>query len=229
MPETEIPYIDIHTHHHPQGEGVISVKNLFPEDARETENEEHFYSIGIHPWYITEHSDLSFTTVVTAASLSHVLAIGESGADRYRDQDLTHQLLLFRKHAELSETISKPLIIHCVKAFPEILEIRKEMKSRMPWIFHGYNANTEIAARIISAGCYLSFGWLLFQSNSQAVKTFSNIDLDHVFLETDDSGYGIVEVYQQAGTLRGIDFREIKAIIFANFKKCFPHVTHQSC
>jgi TatD DNase family protein len=68
-------------------------------------------------------------------------ALGECGLDKITASDFELQKVVFKKQIQLSEKHQKPLIIHCVKAHQELIEIKKELKPKQVWIFHGFNTN----------------------------------------------------------------------------------------
>ncbi len=110
-------------------------------------------SIGLHPWDTTateaDHRVIDAIEARAAADPA-IVAIGEAGLDRLRGAPLEVQLPLFRRQAEIAGRLGKPLIIHCVRAYPEILRLHKEMRPSVPWIFHGFRANTQTAAQILA-------------------------------------------------------------------------------
>ncbi len=58
----------------------------------------------------------------------------------------------------LAEELCKPLIIHCVKAYSELIAVRKRTKSSVAWIVHGYNNNERILRQLLDHGFYISVG-----------------------------------------------------------------------
>lgn len=110
-------------------------------------------SIGLHPWDTTGGPDDLRTLEeieARAAADPAIAAIGECGLDRLRGASLDIQIPLFRRQAEMAGRLGKPLIIHCVRAYPEILRLHKELRPDVPWIFHGFRANAQTAAQILA-------------------------------------------------------------------------------
>lgn len=155
------------------------------------------------------------------AHKDNILAIGECGLDRFKGADLAIQKEIFQYHARLANNTNKPLIIHCVKAYPEILEIYKKLKPTNPWLIHGFNQNKQIAEELIKHGIYLSFGSSLLNNSSNASKIFSKIPKEYIFVETDESNIDIKEIYTKAAELRNISLVELSKIINSNYKRCF--------
>ena len=147
-------------------------------------------------------------------------AIGECGLDRACDSDFELQREVFIKQIELSEQYHKPLIIHAVRSYPDIISIRKETKSNQPWIIHGFNGNEHSAEQLLRHdGIYLSLGDVLFKNEKRAERLLDIIPSDRLFLETDVAERSIVEVYEKASLFSGVATDILRKDIFDNFEK----------
>lgn len=154
-----------------------------------------------------------------------LIAIGECGLDRACDSDFELQREVFIKQIELSEQYHKPLIIHAVRSYPDIISIRKETKSNQPWIIHGFNGNEHSAEQLLRHdGIYLSLGDVLFKNEKRAERLLDIIPSDRLFLETDVAERSIVEVYEKASLLSGVATDILRKDIFDNFVKIFGHI-----
>ena len=216
-------YINIHTHHAEQcGENAYCILNLFPAQWPENTTEGRF-SVGLHPWYIESRETARDELRVLEKALSHqqFLAVGEAGLDKITETDWTLQEEIFSAQVKISEAHNKPMIIHCVKAYSELLAMRKELKAQQVWIFHGFNSSIEMARQIISHGCMLSFGKLLMKEGSKAETIIRKIEARHWFLETDDEDISIESVYENAAKTTGRQIEELKSTMQENFKRVF--------
>ena len=152
-------------------------------------------------------------------------AIGECGLDRACDSDFELQREVFIKQIELSEQYHKPLIIHAVRSYPDIISIMKETKSNQPWIIHGFNGNEHSAEQLLRHdGIYLSLGDVLFKNEKRAERLLDIIPSDRLFLETDVAERSIVEVYEKASLLSGVATDILRKDIFDNFVKIFGYI-----
>lgn len=101
----------------------------------------------------------------------------------------------------------KPLIIHCVRAYEEVLAIKKEWGTQgdvIPWIFHGFNKKPAVAQMLLRAGAYLSFGAALLVPGSPAAQSLAICPPGRYFLETDDrNDVSIAAVYAAAAAILG--------------------------
>ncbi|PWJ43943.1 TatD family hydrolase [Sediminitomix flava] len=223
MTETNYPFVDIHTHFNgKRGAEQISIQNIFIQDFEQNSFEIPF-SVGWHPWDYNKVEKVNWNEFLKSIeNESDLLAIGESGLDKAIEVSLDFQKEIFLKHIELSEELKKPLIIHCVRAYSEILEIRKSSKAQMPWIIHGFNANIQIAKQCIQKGIIPSFGAFLFNEKTKAFRTIRELKGELFFLETDDQEkYEIKDIYNQVAQIHRIELEELKENIYITFKRLF--------
>ncbi|GAA6770310.1 TatD family hydrolase [Flavobacterium sp. CGRL2] len=155
-------YFNFHTHQFTNQADVLELVNQYP---KEFDASIAFYSIGIHPWYIEENRiDADLKIIEEKLQTENCLAIGECGLDKRIDIPLELQILVFEQQLALAEKFKKPVVIHCVAAFQEVIEIRKRLKITVPMIIHGFSKNKQVAEQLITAGFYLSFGKYLLKN-----------------------------------------------------------------
>ena len=211
-------FINLHTHKFSNLSDVIEVVNQYPwEFDASIPN----YSIGIHPWYIDENrleSDLEI--IKEKLQLSECLALGECGLDKRIEIPLDLQISVFKKQLEIVKQTNKPVVLHCVAAYDEVIAIKKEMKIENPMIIHGFSKNEQVAKSLLNNGFYLSFGKYLLR-NPDLEKVFTFAPENQILLETDTIEESIYEVYKKAASIKGISIEEMKAIVFANFSRIF--------
>ncbi len=215
-----LPFVNIHTHYLSESTSVISIKNVIA--GREEVPVNHYFSIGVHPWYLNVKPQVSMNDILKNPLC---LAIGECGLDLQKSilqkNPISIQKFVFEEQIILSNQYQKPLIIHCVKCFDQLLHIRKSLPALQPWIIHGYNKNPKISQALLKAGFYISFGTLIFKSKTLQ-ESLKLMPIDKLFLETDDQqNYNIEAVYLQAAKLLEISLSELKFQIFENFKTVF--------
>ena len=181
-----------------------------------------FYSAGLHPWYVNSGSmKKHLDWVEQQADNPQVLAIGEIGFDKTIDVPWKDQEHAFERQLALAENRNKPVILHCVRSYNELLVYRNASNKKIPWIFHWFNASAEIAHELLLKNCYLSFGHLLFHETSKAFRVFPEIPVSSIFFETDDASFTIQEISERAAFLKGLPLFSLMAQIHNNFKACF--------
>lgn len=213
-------YIDIHTHISGlKTPGCICIVNVDQIDA--SFQPTGLISVGIHPWNIGFSPDSDFHNLQSLANNPLLAAIGETGLDSHCDTGFSLQEEVFDWHISWSETIGKPLIIHCVRAYQQLLAHRKRVRATMPWIIHGYRSSPQMAKQLVSAGCFLSFGTSIFRDPKKLSTIADVIGLERIFFETDDSPVPIAKVYKEAARALELEEELLAEQIFANFKSIF--------
>jgi len=213
----DLPYIDFHTHRYPFPPGTAGIYHVFPGQPLPPAG---WFSTGIHPWYVKKELP-HWEEVKQNAARPRCLAVGECGLDRLPRFRETYDLQqeIFRRHIELSEALRKPLIIHCVRCYDDLLRFRRG--AVQPWILHGFAKGENVARRLIEKGIYLSFGKILLNPGSKAAMAFRNLPWEHVLLETDDAPLPVRRVYEAAARLKNTAVEEVKKKMAENFEKIF--------
>ena len=216
-----IPYIDIHTHLFRLEKDTITVQNIYPGDGFAAFQERNFYSAGIHPWHIDgkKENNKSLQLIEKALAFKHVVFVGEAGLDKIIDNKFSEQIRVFEAHVQLAEEYKCPMIIHCVKAYTELIEIKTRLQPQMPWILHGYNGSLEQTKQLEKHNFFFSFGKNLFRESSKAINSFKYLALNKLFLETDELEWKVEEVYRKAANHRAIEVDELKLAIWENFNR----------
>lgn len=214
-------YIDIHTHNSNFEKDVLGVQNIF---LQENNLEENYFSVGLHPWHISDDYANTIYKLKSIIDNKKLLAIGEIGLDKNVLTPLYHQEKALIMQLLYSEKYKLPVVLHIVKAYSEIVSIKLENKFQQPWIIHGFVKKIELANNLIDKGFYLSFGSSLMNDKSNTIKVFEKLDLSKLFLETDDNlEYSIKDIYRKAAEIKKISIENLKEQIFINFKKVFTH------
>jgi TatD DNase family protein len=211
-------FINLHTHKFSNLSDVIEVVNQYPWEFNSLLSN---YSIGIHPWYIDEerlNNDLKI--IKKKLQLKECLALGECGLDKRIEIPLDVQISVFKKQLEIVKQTNKPIVLHCVAAYDEVVAVKKEMKIDNPMIIHGFSKNEQVAKSLFKNGFYLSFGKYLLR-NPELENVFKFAPENKILLETDTIEESIYQVYEKAALIKGISVDELKTIVFTNFSRIF--------
>jgi TatD DNase family protein len=210
-------FIDIHTHKKYLVDDVFSLENKYPKSTGFSTP----FSIGIHPWYIKQNNiENELLIIEEKLQYQNCYALGECGLDKLSETDFELQEAVFRKQIQLSEKYEKPLIIHCVKAYQDIIEIKKELDPIQKWILHGFKKNKQVAESLLKNGITLSFGSAII-NNKKLQEVILEIPFENILLETDDSEINIQEVYQKLAFSKNIEVEELQQKIKLNFNRIF--------
>lgn len=185
--------VDIHTHNPRQG--VLS-----PTMA------------GIHPWDAERNLPMP--------DFSACDIVGETGLDYAKEVSREAQQELFLRHLTAAEKLTKPVVLHVVKSFEDVMIALK--KHRLQGVvFHGFIGSREQAQRAISEGYYLSFGDRSLRS-PRTREVIATINPENLFCETDDrDDISIEEIYAEVAKLRGTTQEELASEIEKNYIRLF--------
>lgn len=211
-------YFNLHTHQFTNQSDVLELVNQYPQ---EFDAGIPFYSIGIHPLYINENRlEEDFKVVDEKLALPECLALGECGLDKRSETPFEMQQMIFEKQLALAEKHQKPVVIHCVAAFQELIEIKKRLKIGVPMIVHGFSKKVELAKQLTDNGFYVSFGKNLLR-NPELESVFKSIPNDKFLLETDMVEEGIQDVYALASKYKELELKELQEIVNENYTAVF--------
>jgi TatD DNase family protein len=226
-----LPFIDLHTHHRTDAAAVVSILNFSQKDFENNQITEgvSFRSAGLHPRFLNkENFKCDFEKLTQLVQNQNIIAIGECGLDKLQGEDLAFQTRVFEDQIHLAESVSKPVIIHCVRAFGEIIAVKKRLKPTIPLIIHGFNKNEAVLTELLRHDFFISIGSAILPKNRQntegvmLAKIIHKIPLDRLFFETDDAEDVLIpEIYAAAAKALELDLNNLKSIIHRNFKTTF--------
>jgi len=173
------------------------------------------YSIGIHPKDIDVNDIDSQFNWLQSNSNENCFAIGECGLDSFVEIDQKIQEDVFLRQIKISNELKKPIIIHCVRKFYEVISLKKY--AEQPMIIHGFNKKQSIADDLLKNNFYLSFGKAVLY-NLSLQKTLKITPLDKIFLETDNDDFSIEELYQKASEIKEISLEKLNEQIIENLE-----------
>ncbi|XP_024186551.1 uncharacterized metal-dependent hydrolase YabD [Rosa chinensis] len=143
---------------------------------------------GLHPWYVADRSPNWLKTLRESFDSTPSAAVGEIGLDKGKKMgDFADQVHVFKQQLELAKELKRPVSIHCVRAFGDLLEI---MKSLGPFpqgfLLHSFLGSAEMVPEFANLGGYFSFsGFLMSMKASKAKRMLKAVPFDRILLETD--------------------------------------------
>ena len=173
-------------------------------------------SIGLHPWKVGEDWQEVVASIRKEASRRDVWAIGECGLDKVHGASIALQMDAFRAHIAMAEEVQKPMVIHCVRAFDELLMLRRELEASckqegrvpQPWVIHGFRGKPEQAKQMMTKGMLLSFG---HQYNLETLR-FVFTSSCPFYLETDDLHLSVRQIYEQVAHHLDVDVSRLSLL-----------------
>ena len=209
-------FFDVHTHLLREKPDTNAVLNIFWQDIDKLPDCQPF-SLSAHPWFLDTYRSVDFESMLQKlCDNPYFMAIGECGLDKNTAFNPDFQISTLNEQYKFAETLDKPMIIHCVRSFEQLLTWRKGKAVNM--LLHGFNRKIELLKDLIKAGFYLSFGAAIFEDS----KALVNCPLEKLFLETDDQDmYSIEEIYNKAAEVLNMDLELLKLQILENRKTFF--------
>ncbi|MEF9480405.1 TatD family hydrolase [Chryseobacterium sp. 1B4] len=171
------------------------------------------YSIGIHPQDIDVNNIEEQFSRMKSTIFQNCFAIGECGLDSLVSVDQKIQEEVFLRQIKIANEVKKPLIIHCVRKFYEVISFKK--RTEQPMIIHGFNKKRQIAEDLLSNNFYLSFGKAVLY-NLSLQDILKNTPSDKIFLETDNEDFNIEELYHKVSEIKGISLEQLNEQILEN-------------
>lgn len=211
----DAPFVNMHTHQYVPG-GSLQVVSF---DIGETDVAHHlgdspYITAGIHPYHAAKYGDTDISKLFCPFA-SQLAGIGEIGLDRTINAPIELQTDIFTQQLMIARERHLPAIIHCVKAYSDILGIMKSFGD-IVYIFHGYYADKQATEHLLKHNCYFSVG-LRELSRAKADERLLALPLNRLLLETDNQEWTIDEVYSRASNFYGIGMNNLKEQIYNNF------------
>ncbi len=145
-------------------------------------------TFGIHP-HETEKDIISKRQITNnIKGKKKIIGVGETGLDfYYNHSNKKRQISSFREHIEASIELNIPLIVHSRNAEIDTFNIINDYKNSNPKILmHCFTGSLDFAKKLNSLDAFFSAsGIITFNKSEDLRKTFSNIPLDKILIETD--------------------------------------------
>lgn len=148
-----------------------------------------YAAVGIQPNDSVHAAPGDWDEIVRLASSPDVVALGETGLDRYWDTSpLPVQQDYFDRHLRLSQAIGLPFIVHTRESDAEVLAMLREARRRgeITGVMHSFTGSAETAAECVALGLYISFAGMVTFKKSDALRAVAaTIPAERILIETD--------------------------------------------
>jgi TatD DNase family protein len=151
--------------------------------------EELSFAVGLHP--LDAHNWTSQTEEEIrnlAKSDPRVVAIGETGLDFYKAENIEQQKEACRKQLAIACELDKPVIIHCRDAAVALKELLGEFSpvNNLKGVMHCWSGTPAETGWFLDLGFYISFSGLITFKNAETVQESAKIvPRDRLLVETD--------------------------------------------
>jgi TatD DNase family protein len=149
-----------------------------------------FAAVGIQPNYCAEAGDDDWQRIVDLAASPGVVAIGETGLDRYWDHTpFDVQRDYFDRHIGLAARTNLPFVVHMRNCGDDILAALRtahDRHGRLSGVMHSFTGDAALAAACVELGLYISFaGMVTFKKSADLRTVAAAVPADRLLVETD--------------------------------------------
>lgn len=147
-------------------------------------------TVGLQPNNLAEGQPGDWDKVVALVDRDRVVALGETGLDRYWDfTPFDHQEDYFARHLALAREKNLPVVIHCREAEADVLRMLKDDYERhgpVQGVMHSFTGSLETMRQCVAMGLYISFaGMVTFKKSEELRQVAAEVPLDRLLVETD--------------------------------------------
>jgi TatD DNase family protein len=148
-----------------------------------------FASVGIHPNDAAEAGQQDWPAIVELAARPGVVAIGETGLDRYwKRTPFEEQQEWFDRHLSLARENALPVVIHCRDCQRDIIEQLRKLRRPIQGVMHAFTGTWDDAQACLDLGLHLSFAGMVTFTNKgldSLRDVAARAPLDRLLVETD--------------------------------------------
>jgi TatD DNase family protein len=148
-----------------------------------------FAAVGVQPNHVAETQEGDWPRIVELAARGRVVAIGETGLDRYWDHTpFAQQQEWFDRHLKLASKLDLPVVIHCRDCEADLIEQLAQGQEPIRGVLHSFTGTWDDAQQFLELGLYISFAGMVTFSN-KSLDTLRavacRVPLDRLLIETD--------------------------------------------
>jgi TatD DNase family protein len=146
--------------------------------------------VGVQPNCVAEVRPGDWDAILELARSPSVVAIGETGLDRYWNRaPFEQQEEWFDRHLALARALGVPVVIHCREAEADVVRMLRahfEKNGPVRGVMHSFTGDKATAAACLAMGLHLSFaGMLTYKKNAALREVAAAVPLDRLLVETD--------------------------------------------
>ncbi len=162
-------------------QGIQSIADSLPELS---------LAVGLHPLDAHKWQKNTATEIQTlAAADNRVVAIGETGLDLYKADNVQQQIVALQAQLNIAKELDLPVIIHCRDAAAELKTVLTEFWQEVGsvrGVMHCWGGNEVETQWFLDLGFYISYsGIVTFKNAKQVQAAAKTVPSDRLLIETD--------------------------------------------
>jgi TatD DNase family protein len=195
-----------------------------------------YAAFGVHPLEVENYKDEDLIRLETFLTSPKCIAAGEIGLDYHYDAGAKRkeQKLLFIKQLDIALKLNKPVIIHCRKAYDDMIEILKKYAD-LKAVVHCFLGDRRQSEIFTQMGFLLGIDApLTYPKSNELREAVLQTDISKILIETDcpylppqkyrgqrnEPSY-ITETLKAVAALKRLSYEEAAAITTHNARKLF--------
>ncbi|HEY8745988.1 MAG TPA: TatD family hydrolase [Chloroflexota bacterium] len=169
---------------------MVSIGTDLPSSRKAVELAKRFpgvwASVGVHPHEAAHCPDSLEGDLTALAADPHVVAIGETGLDFYRNlAPPAAQHETFRRQIALAQQLALPLVIHSRNADEAVMATLSGANAERV-VMHCFSGDRPLARRCLERGWYLAFGGAVtYPRNVELRAVVAEVPAGQLLFETD--------------------------------------------
>nr|WP_086940978.1 TatD family hydrolase [Thaumasiovibrio occultus] len=150
-----------------------------------------YFGLGIHPVFMPEDPQTAVAALTAQLALAHpkCIAVGECGLDffaatEYAARDV--QVEVLTQQLRLANQFDLPVLLHCRKAFNELVQLLKRNPVQQAGIYHAFSGSYQQGCQLVDMGYKLGIGGTITYERAKKTRdAVRRLPLDALVLETD--------------------------------------------
>jgi TatD DNase family protein len=149
-----------------------------------------FATVGIQPNHVAEAAPNDWDEVVRLVTSHKVVALGETGLDRYWDRaPFPQQEDHFARHLELARRHNLAVVIHCREAEADVVRMLRadfDKHGAVRGVMHSFTGDLATARACLAMGLFISFAGMVTYKNAQPLRDIAKeVPAERLLVETD--------------------------------------------
>lgn len=247
-----MPYFDAHCHIAPEpgqttaapGEAGFAGRLLcgtapadWPAIAEFCEQPENkaIPAFGLHPWEIAGAPEDWLNTLSTCLEATPAAWLGEAGLDKIKvyDAPFDKQKEVLTAQLNLARALGRPVSLHCVRAWEELLPLLDSefLTPQSIFVMHAFSGPDTYIKAYAGRGAYFSLGCAVLDKTFKRQRAAAAaIPLDRLLIESDayvgsryDGLSDLQAICKELAAIRSLDEKELARILLENTRKTIIH------
>jgi len=216
-------------------------------------NRDIFFAVGLHPLFINGYTveklekelditgsiaigeiGLDYTKITSPAAVAAPPSKGDFVDCKKESVEWYSQKMLFEFQMSVARDNKLPVIIHCRKAYNDLLEILKKFPE-VRGVLHSCSCSHEQIKPFLDFGYYVGFSGVVTRKQTKKNKKLAEfVPLERILVETDSPFIGtdnypvpaaepfcVREVISALAEIKQMSFEEVERITTKNAKELF--------